>query len=108
MLAKWLRQVLYARFLVHCNLPFVVLVSLETSRTSGMSNALHILYDKVSHFVGQLAQAVIRDRMPVGTNFPHIQTDRSPLRMGPLGKVQPGRDADHSPPFIVAVMEQEL
>ena len=57
---------------------------------------------------------MVKDRIPVGTRF-SVSPDRpwsppSPLynryRVFPVGKVQPGRAADHSPPSSAAVMEE--
>jgi len=45
-----------------------------------------------------------------GRDFPPVQTcpgaHQASCKMGPGGKVRPGRAADHSPPSSVAVMEE--
>ena len=69
----------------------------------------------VAHSVQRLTTGwTVRDRIPVGTRF-SARPDRpwgppsllyNGYRVFPVGKVRPGRDADHSPPSSAAVMEQ--
>jgi len=84
--------------------------------------SLNILPYVLIQYVGWVAQSVwrlttvwtVRDRIPMGTRF-SARPDRpwgppnllySGYRVFPLGKVWPGRAADHSPPSSAAVMEE--
>ena len=102
--------------------------TVQTTTAPFMSHSINskyimYLYIHMFHYVGPVDQSEqrlttgqrVRDRIPVGTRFSaHPDRPWGPLsllhngyRVFPRGKVRLAHAADHSPPSIAAVMEEQ-